>query len=304
MDERSLTIAGEAGAPAFASASASGGRSDGGRQPAEPGGARGARARVLVVEDEPGIVDFTRRGLEAAGYAVEVALDGIEGERMALSGDFDAIVLDLLLPGRDGREILAALRRARPGLPVIILSALDRVDDRVGGLDAGAADYLVKPFSIAELVARVRAQLRLAEQSQGATLRAGDIAVDLLTRRTMRAGEEVRLSATELDLLVYMMRNRGRVLSREEILGAVWGYEHDPATNIVDVYIGYLRRKLRREGLAAPIATVRSVGYRLEAHGEDGPPPASRPDAGGPSRPDAGGPSGPARGRGAPAGED
>jgi DNA-binding response OmpR family regulator len=224
-------------------------------------------ATVLVIEDEPGIVDFVRRGLEAEGFRVQTATDGNEGEQMALTEAVDALVLDLMLPGRGGLEVLAAVQRERPGLPVIVLSALGELDDRVTGLEAGAVDYLVKPFSLAELVARVRAQLRAAEQASSATLRAGDIEVNLLTRRATRAGEAVRLSSTEFELLTYLMRHHGEVLSRPQILGAVWGYQHDPATNIVDVYIGYLRRKLRRGGEAAPIFTVRSVGYRLGSVG-------------------------------------
>lgn len=220
-------------------------------------------ARVLLIEDEPGIVDFVRRGLEAEGFTVEAALDGIEGERLALSDSFDAIVLDLMLPGRPGLEILAAVRRATPGVPVIVLTARGDISDRVTGLDAGAVDYLVKPFSLAELVARVRAQLRVLAQASTSTLRVEDIEVDLLTRRVQRGGRPVTLSTTEFELLVYLLRHHGQVLTREQILGSVWGYEHDPATNVVDVYIGYLRRKLGQRGDPAPIFTMRSVGYRL-----------------------------------------
>jgi DNA-binding response OmpR family regulator len=219
--------------------------------------------RVLLVEDEPGIVDFVRRGLEAEGFAVEAAVDGIEGERLALSGSFDAIVLDLMLPGRGGLEILGSLRRAKPTLPVIVLTARGEIEDRVAGLDAGAVDYLVKPFSLAELVARVRAQLRVVADASASTLRAADIEVNLLTRKVSRDGSTVALSTTEFELLVYLMRHYGQVLTREQILSSVWGYEHDPATNVVDVYIGYLRRKLGRPQHPAPIFTVRSVGYRL-----------------------------------------
>ncbi len=221
------------------------------------------QASILLVEDEPGIVDFVRRGLLAEGFAVEAELDGIEGERRALNDSFDLIVLDLMLPGRGGLEVLASLREAKPSLPVIVLTARGETEDRVVGLDAGAVDYLVKPFSLAELAARVRVQLRLAAQSNAGTLRAGDIEVDMLARQVRRSGEEVRLSNTEFALLVYLLRHPGRVLSREQILSAVWGYEHDPTTNVVDVYIGYLRRKLNRPNDPVPIFTVRSVGYRF-----------------------------------------
>jgi DNA-binding response OmpR family regulator len=219
---------------------------------------------ILLIEDEPGIVDFVKRGLAAEGFAVEAALDGTEGERRALAESFDLIILDLMLPGRDGLQILGSLRQANMTVPVIVLTARGEIEDRVGGLDAGAVDYLVKPFSLAELAARIRAQLRLAAQAPATTLRVGDIEVNLLTREVHRAGKLVRLSSTELELLVHLMRHRGQVLSREEILSTVWGYRHDPQTNVVDVYIGYLRRKLGTPDDPAPILTVRSVGYRLD----------------------------------------
>jgi DNA-binding response OmpR family regulator len=228
------------------------------------GGTNGSeRARILLVEDEPGIVDFVRRGFEADGFAVEAALDGVEGERLALAGNFDAIVLDLMLPGRDGLEVLASVRRAKPEVPVIVLTARGEIEDRVAGLDAGAVDYLVKPFSLAELLARVRAQLRVVAQTSATTLRGADVEANLLTRKVRRGDASVQLSSTEFELLVYLLRHCGQVLSREQILSAVWGYEHDPATNVVDVYIGYLRRKLARRDDPAPIFTVRAVGYRL-----------------------------------------
>jgi DNA-binding response OmpR family regulator len=219
---------------------------------------------ILVIEDEPGIVDFVRRGLEAEGFQVQAELDGADGERRALRESFDAVVLDLMLPGRGGLEVLASLRAAKPSLPVIVLTAKGEVEDRVAGLDAGAVDYLVKPFSLAELLARVRAQLRAATHQGTATVLSGEgIEVDLLTRRVRRAGVPVLLSSTEFELLAYLLRHQGRVLSREQLLSAVWGYQHDPATNIVDVYVGYLRRKLSRPESPAPIHTVRAVGYRL-----------------------------------------
>jgi DNA-binding response OmpR family regulator len=222
-----------------------------------------AGPRVLVVEDEPGIVDFVRRGLQSEGFVVMSATDGIEGERLALSESFDAIVLDLMLPGRGGLDILAALRRAKPNIPVIVLTARGEVEDRVAGLDAGAVDYLVKPFSLAELMARVRAQLRVFAQASTTMLSADGIEANLLTRKVHRHSRPVTLSSTEFELLVLLLRHRGHVLSREQILSTVWGYQHDPATNIVDVYVGYLRRKLGRPDDPAPIFTVRRVGYRL-----------------------------------------
>jgi len=222
-----------------------------------------AGTKVLLVEDEPGIVDFVRRGLEGEGFAVEAETDGLAGERRALRENVDIVVLDLMLPGKDGMEILTTLRASKPELPVIVLTAKGEVEDRVAGLDAGAVDYLVKPFSVAELSARIRAQLRTAALGNTTKLVAEDVELDLLSRKVTRAGTPVALSSTEFELLAHLLRNRGRVVSREEILSAVWGYQHDPATNIVDVYIGYLRRKLRRPDSPAPIHTVRSVGYRF-----------------------------------------
>jgi DNA-binding response OmpR family regulator len=219
---------------------------------------------ILVIEDEPGIVDFLERGLRALGFDVESAQDGITGTDRALNDNVDLVVLDLMLPGRNGLEILADLRLAKPELPVIVLTARGEIDDRIIGLDSGAADYLVKPFSLGELAARIRAQLRQASQAPGTTMRGADIEIDMITREVTRAGELVRLSTTEFELLTYLLRNRGKVLSREQILRAVWGYDHDPGTNVVDVYIGYLRRKLRRDGGEEPIVTVRSIGYRFD----------------------------------------
>lgn len=219
---------------------------------------------ILVIEDEPGIVDFLQRGLGAHGFEVCTALDGVTGGERALKQSVDLVVLDMMLPGRSGLEVLAALRDAKPGLPVIILTARSEIEHRVAGLDAGAVDYLVKPFSLSELAARIRAQLRVAGQTPRTTLTGGEIEINLLTREVRNAGDLVRLSTTEFELLVYLLRNRGHVLSREQILRAVWGYEYDPGTNVVDVYIGYLRRKLGRSDDGGPLVTVRSVGYRFD----------------------------------------
>jgi len=222
-------------------------------------------ARILVIEDEPGIVDFLERGLVAYGFEVESAADGLAGAERALAESFDLVVLDVMLPLRSGLEVLAQLRDAKPELPVIILTARGEIEDRVIGLDAGAIDYLTKPFSLSELAARIRAQLRVAAQTPSTTLSGGDVEINLITREVKRGGVLVRLSTTEFELLTHLLRNRGRVLSREQILRAVWGYEYDPGTNVVDVYVGYLRRKLRQTGERDPIVTVRSVGYRFDA---------------------------------------
>jgi DNA-binding response OmpR family regulator len=218
---------------------------------------------VLVIEDEPGIVDFVRRGLENQGFRVLTEMDGVDGEATALREDVDLVVLDLMLPRRGGLEVLTTLQAAKPEVPVIVLTAKGEIEDRVAGLDAGAVDYIVKPFSLAELSARIRAQLRSVGLGAARKLEGEGIEVDLLSRRVRRGGVPVTLSTTEFELLAHLMRNHGRVVSREEALSAVWGYQHDPATNIVDVYIGYLRRKLRDGDEPVPIHTVRSVGYRF-----------------------------------------
>jgi DNA-binding response OmpR family regulator len=221
---------------------------------------------ILVVEDETAIADFLERGLRSEGFVVRAVADGAEGERLALNHAFDLIVLDRMLPGRDGIEVLAAIRRSKPSLPVIMLTARTEVADRVEGLDHGATDYVTKPFSFEELAARVRAHLRQADSEAATTLEAGGISLDLVDRRAKRDGFSVDLPKCEAELLAYLMRHAGRVCTREEILGAVWEYDHDPGTNIVQVYIGYLRRKLGRSGSPAPIETVRSVGYKLSEH--------------------------------------
>jgi DNA-binding response OmpR family regulator len=219
--------------------------------------------RILVAEDEPAIADFIEHGLRAEGYAVAVAASGEEAIELAISEDFALMILDRMLPGRDGIEVLEALRTVRPELRVIMLTARTAIDDRVAGLDAGAIDYMTKPFSFDELAARVRAHLRLPSQQKPTRLEAQGIELDLLTRGVTRDGREIVLSSKEFDLLAYFLRHPGNVLSREQILSAVWGYAHDPGTNIVEVYVSYLRRKLGRPGSPAPIITVRSVGYRL-----------------------------------------
>jgi DNA-binding response OmpR family regulator len=217
--------------------------------------------KILVVEDEAGIADFLGRGLRAEGYEVEVAGDGEAGARLALDPEVDLVLLDRMLPGVDGIEVLARVRRVRPALPVIMLTARGEVADRIEGLDSGATDYVTKPFAFDELLARVRAQLRSAASET--SLEAAGIRLDLITRTAQRDGASIELPRREADLLAYLMRNEGHVCTREELLSAVWGYDHDPGTNIVQVYVGYLRRKLARPGSPAPIETLRSVGYRL-----------------------------------------
>jgi DNA-binding response OmpR family regulator len=218
---------------------------------------------ILIVEDEAAIAGFLERGLAAEGYAVSCVADGVEGARAAQASDIDLVVLDLMLPRRDGLEVLAGIRETRPQLPVIVLTARAETGEKVAALDRGATDYVTKPFSFDELAARVRAHQRGRDEASLRRIEAADIRLDLISRKVERDGMPVRLSATEFRLLAYLMRHSNQVLSRERILRAVWGYEHDPGTNIVGVYVGYLRRKLAVSDLPAPIETVRSAGYRL-----------------------------------------
>jgi DNA-binding response OmpR family regulator len=223
--------------------------------------------RILLVEDERAIADFVARGLESEGYAVTCVHDGESGETLALTGRFDLLVLDVMLPGRSGTEILRSVRKSDGQVPVILLTARAEVEDRVAGLDAGATDYVTKPFAFEELAARIRAHLRRPDQGDATELEVGDLRLNLLKRTVHRAGEEVHLSAREFDLLAYLMRHPGQVLSREQLLNGVWGYDYDPGTNVVGVYIAYLRRKLAVRDLPDPIETLRSVGYRLAEGG-------------------------------------
>jgi DNA-binding response OmpR family regulator len=217
--------------------------------------------RILVVEDEVRIADFLERGLRAEGYEVSVAADGEEGALLAVDPEVDLVVLDRMLPGVDGIEVLAVVRRSRPALPVIMLTARADIADRVEGLDSGATDYVTKPFAFDELLARIRARLR--EAGSETVLEAAGIRLDLIARTARRGGETTELPKREADLLAHLMREESRVCTREELHSAVWGYDHDPGTNIVQVYVGYLRRKLARPGSPAPIETLRGVGYRL-----------------------------------------
>ena len=219
--------------------------------------------RILVIEDERPIAEFVQRGLEAEGYSVSCAYDGEEGLAKARSGDYALVVLDVLLPRLSGLEVIRRIREDDKSLPVIMLTALAETDDVVSGLDLGANDYLTKPFSFAELLARIRAHLRQPGQASGNSLEVGQISLDFRSRAVNRAGRGVKLTAREFELLAYLMRHPDQVLSRAQILNAVWGYDYDPGTNVLEVYIGYLRRKLAVADGDAPIQTVRSAGYRL-----------------------------------------
>ncbi len=225
--------------------------------------------RVLVVEDEPSIAGFVRQGLSEAGYAVDVARDGQEGLEYGLAAEYDVIVLDLMLPRLDGLQLLGRLRAQGSKAPVLLLTARDGVDDRVAGLDAGADDYLVKPFAFPELLARVRALLRRPPLQSGTILCVGDLELDTARREVRRAGRLIDLSPREFTLLEYLLRHPGRVLTRTQIAEHIWNFDTYNESNVVDVYIGYLRRKVDR-GFARPlIQTIRGVGYRLSP-GADG----------------------------------
>lgn len=217
--------------------------------------------RILVVEDEDRIASFVSKGLKAEGFTPTVVADGVSGLDYALTGPFDLMILDIGLPGLDGFTILERVQAERPELPVIVLTARDSVTDTVQALEGGAADYMSKPFRFAELLARVR--LRLRSPTQAAPddeLVAGDVRLDLRRRRAFVGEREVELSARELSLAEVLMSHRGQVLSREQLLSHVWGYDFDPGSNVVDVYVGYLRRKLGAE----LVTTVRGLGYRVD----------------------------------------
>jgi two-component system copper resistance phosphate regulon response regulator CusR len=219
-------------------------------------------SRILVAEDEERIASFIQKGLRSEGFTPTVAGDGVTALDYALSGEFDLMILDIGLPKLDGFSVLERMRESGSTLPVIVLTARDSVNDTVRGLEGGADDYLAKPFRFAELVARVRVRLRSGPSAEQPTvLEHGPFALDLLRRRATVDGREVELSAREFVLAEMFLRHPGQVLSREQLLSHVWGYEFDPGSNVVDVYVGYLRRKLGGE----LIATVRGMGYRLNA---------------------------------------
>ncbi len=217
-------------------------------------------SRILVVEDEARIADFVEKGLRAAGYSTTRATDGEEGLRCALSGGFELVVLDIGLPAMDGSTVLRRLRGGGGTTPVVLLTARDGVEDTVAGLEGGANDYVTKPFAFAELLARIRLRLREEPPPEaGSVVRVGDLALDLRTRRADAGGRLVDLTAREFSLLEVFLRHRGQVLSREQILSHVWGYDFDPGSNVVDVLVRALRRKVGPER----IETLRGAGYRL-----------------------------------------
>ena len=220
-------------------------------------------SRVLIVEDEAKLLESLKVGLSEAGYAVATAATGTEGLRLARTESFDAILLDLMLPGRSGMDILTDLRSQQIAVPILILTARDAVEDRVTGLDRGADDYLVKPFAFAELLARLRALLRRNLSGRDVVLTAGDLEMDLLARRVTCAGDEVALTAREFELLEYLLRHRNMTVTREMLISDVWKEPAGVLTNVIDVYVKTLRRKLEQSERRPLIHTVRGVGYAL-----------------------------------------
>ncbi len=218
---------------------------------------------ILIAEDEPRIAAFLEKGLRVSGFTTAVAKDGHEALSMAQTGDFHLLILDIGLPGKDGWMVLEELRGQGEHLPIIILSARDDVRDKVAGLEGGADDYVTKPFRFEELLARVRARLRdnrLPKREEEMVLRAGNIVLNLLTRQVWVDDRLVKLSAREFTLAETFVRHPGQVMSREQLLSQVWGYNYDPGSNVVDVCVGYLRKKLGHDY----IETVRGMGYRLQ----------------------------------------
>ncbi len=225
--------------------------------------------KLLVVEDDPKIRSCIRRGLKEQGFAVEVCGDGDEGLSHAVSAPHDAIVLDVMLPGRDGLSLLRELRERKNAVPVILLTARSSLAERVEGLGLGADDYLTKPFYMEELIARLHAVVRRSSGEPTSVLRVADLIVDLISREVKRGEDDLELTAREFNLLQLLMRSPGRVLTRTQILEHVWGYDFDPQTNVVDVYIRRVRRKIDRGDSPSLIETVRGVGYRFRR--ADGP---------------------------------
>jgi heavy metal response regulator len=221
--------------------------------------------RILVVEDERRITAFIRQGLEEENYAVDVAYDGVEALDWASAVNYDLILLDVLLPHKDGIEVCRELRDQGNRVPILMLTARDAVEDRVRGLDSGADDYLVKPFAFQELLARMRALLRRGGETKTTRLQMGDLILDTLTRQASRSGRIIELTSREYALLEFLMRYPGQVLSRTQIVDHVWSYDFFAASNVVDVYIGYLRRKIDDGFEIKLIQTVRGAGYKIEA---------------------------------------
>jgi DNA-binding response OmpR family regulator len=225
--------------------------------------------RILVVEDEAGVAGFVKQGLTEAGYAVDVARDGSEGLDYALAFPYDAIVLDIMLPKMNGLDMLREIRERLVKSPVLLLTARDTVDDRVRGLDFGADDYLVKPFAFVELLARIRSLLRRPPLQMGNVIRIHDLEMDIASREVRRAGQRIELSPREFALLELLLRHPKQALTRTQIVERVWNFDFYSDTNVVDVYIGYLRRKIDHGHTPPLIKTIRGVGYRISDDADD-----------------------------------
>ena len=221
--------------------------------------------RILVVEDERRIADFVSRGLSEQGYAIDVAYDGDEALQWTDVADYDVIILDVMLPVRDGIQVCRTLRDRRLRTPILMLTARDAVEDRVRGLDSGADDYLVKPFAFAELLARLRALTRREPATLGTALQVGDLTLDTITREVYRQGTSIDLTTKEFALLEYLMRHPNQVLTRTMIAEHVWSYDFDNSTNVIDVHVRNLRRKIDDPFPAKLIQTIRGAGYRISA---------------------------------------
>lgn len=221
--------------------------------------------RILIIEDNEAVAAGLSHMLQRRAYAVDCSGDGNDGLRRLLQGNYDAAIVDVVLPGRDGFSIARDARRSGSQLPILMLTARDSVEDRVAGLDSGADDYLVKPFAEAELVARVRALTRRADKPIAAALQAGPLHIDPVARTAACNGKPIRLGATEFRMLEFFVRNKGIALSRDTVLERIWDYDFDGSSNIVDVYVSQLRRKLKAAGCPVTIGTVWGVGYRLSA---------------------------------------
>jgi DNA-binding response OmpR family regulator len=219
--------------------------------------------KVLVVEDEVRIASFIRKGLKEQGFTVEVCDNGDEAHTLASTSTYDALILDIMIPGRDGLSVLRSLRDAKNSVPVIMLTARSSLDERIEGLNLGADDYLTKPFYVEELVARLHAIGRRATGKKLTSRTVRDLRVDLINRDVTKAGESISLTPREFSVLEYLMRSPGRVYTRTQILEHVWGYDFDPSTNLVDVHVRRLRKKIGHDADAPILETVRGVGYKI-----------------------------------------
>ena len=217
--------------------------------------------RILIVEDEKKVAGFIKKGLEEETYAVDVACDGEEGFHLAAMNQYDMIILDLMLPKIDGLEVLTRLRDKKVSTPILLLTAKDAVDDKVTGLNKGADDYLTKPFAFSELLARIRSLLRRGQVETQTELKVGDLVLDMVSHKVSRDGEEIELTGKEYSLLEYFMRNEGKVLTRTMIAEHVWDYNFDTFTNVIDVYVNHLRKKIDKKYPAKLLHTLRGVGY-------------------------------------------